>query len=99
MIDGCADGADAVALNEDFAGAEDCACVNLQEARGVEHDRGGCGLLREDSGSEDEARETPLEVWMREESEHGYDYSNSWHCGTEQCAGYIINALIDWRRR
>ena len=46
MVDGCADGADAVALDEDFAGAEECAGIDLEQARGVEHDGRGRRLLR-----------------------------------------------------
>ena len=46
MIDGSADGADAVALDENLAGAEEDAGVNLKQAGGVEDDGRGCGLLR-----------------------------------------------------
>jgi hypothetical protein len=43
VVDGCANGADAVALDEDFAGMEDGAGVDLKQARGVEDY--GCGRL------------------------------------------------------
>ena len=38
VIDGCAYSADAVALNENFAGAEEDAGINLKQACGVEDD-------------------------------------------------------------
>jgi hypothetical protein len=76
MVDGCGDGADAVAFDEDFAGLEDCAGVDLEEAGGVEDD--GLGLL----GVGDEWRKSQtcagnpgVKAFM--ESRHGYDYAAS----------------------
>ena len=48
MVDGCADGADALALDENLAGLEDGAGVDLKQARGVEDD-GRARLLGEGS--------------------------------------------------
>jgi hypothetical protein len=48
MLDGGGDGANAVAFDEDFAGLEDCAGVDLKQAGGVEDD--GLGLLGGDEG-------------------------------------------------
>jgi hypothetical protein len=41
VVNGCADGANAVALDKNFAGLEESAGVNLEEACGMKHD----GLL------------------------------------------------------
>jgi hypothetical protein len=38
MVDRCADGANAVAFDQDFAGLEEGAGVDLEQARGVEDD-------------------------------------------------------------
>jgi hypothetical protein len=48
MVDRCADGANAIALNEDFAGLEERAGVHLEQPCGVEDDGCACGLLRND---------------------------------------------------
>ena len=50
MIDGCAGGADAIALDENLSGAEEDAGVNLKQAGGVENYGHGCRLLREGAG-------------------------------------------------
>ena len=39
-------GADAFAFDEDFARGQDLACVDLEEAGGVEDNGSGCGLCR-----------------------------------------------------
>jgi hypothetical protein len=44
MLDGRAHGADAFAHNKEFSGLEERAVLDLQQARGVEHDGRG-GLL------------------------------------------------------
>ena len=49
MIDGCADGADAVALDENLAGVKEDAGIDLKETGGVEDDGRG-GLLRKGAG-------------------------------------------------
>jgi hypothetical protein len=41
VVNGCADGVNAVALDKNFAGLEESAGVNLEEACGMKHD----GLL------------------------------------------------------
>ena len=46
MVDRRAHGANALALDEDFAGLEQGAGIDLEQARGVEDDGGGGGLLR-----------------------------------------------------
>jgi hypothetical protein len=56
MIDGSSNGANAVAFNEDFAGAENRASVNLQKARGMENDGRGGWLLRGGGDCDSEGR-------------------------------------------
>jgi hypothetical protein len=46
VVDRDADGADAVTLDEDFAGLKKRAGVDLEQAGGVEDDGRGIGLLR-----------------------------------------------------
>jgi hypothetical protein len=63
MVDGCADGANAVALDEDFAGLEERAGVDLEQAGGVEDDGGlGGGVAAEDASSRESARA----AWVKE---------------------------------
>ncbi len=45
MLDGCADGKDALALDENLAGLEQGSGIDLKQAGGVEHDGRGAGLL------------------------------------------------------
>ena len=47
MVDRSADGADALALDENFAGLEQGSGVDLKQAGGVEDDGRGGGLLGE----------------------------------------------------
>ena len=61
MVDRSADGADALALDQNFAGLKDCAGVDLKQARGVEHDGRGGRLLRDGNSGEqgeDQRQET-----------------------------------------
>jgi hypothetical protein len=46
MIHGCANHANSVALDKNFAGLKESARVNLEKAGGVEHDRRCCGGCR-----------------------------------------------------
>ena len=49
MVDRGADGADAVTFDEDFAGPEQRAGIDLEQARGVEDDGRGGNLRRADA--------------------------------------------------
>jgi hypothetical protein len=53
-VDGFADGANAVAYYEDFAGAKNGACFDLEEPGAVEDHGGRCSLL---GGSDDCGKE------------------------------------------
>ncbi len=58
MIDGCAHGLDALALDENLAGLKDVAGVHLEKTRGVEHDGGvGRGLRHAERREEHRAHE------------------------------------------
>jgi hypothetical protein len=45
VLDGCADGKDALALDENLAGLEQGSGIDLKQAGGVEHDGRGGRLL------------------------------------------------------
>jgi len=78
VIDGGADGADAVALDENFAGAEEDAGVNLKQAGGVENDGRGCRLLGEGNGREGKGcteADGTCKKFPRDDLPHAYDYA------------------------
>ena len=53
MVDRCAHGADALALDQNFAGLEQGSGIHLEQARGVEDDGRGGWLLCGDRGRHD----------------------------------------------
>jgi hypothetical protein len=71
VVNGGSDGADFVALDENFAGLEESAGVDLEKARGVEHDGLLSGCARSCEG------ENGVEA---EAGFHGYDYNNWRRC-------------------
>jgi hypothetical protein len=73
MIDRSADGADAVAFDQDFAGLKECARVDLEQSRGVENDGRGSRCLR--GGEAGNGADGQKSKACRR-FEHGYEYSN-----------------------
>jgi 3-deoxy-manno-octulosonate cytidylyltransferase (CMP-KDO synthetase) len=77
MVDGSAHRLDAFAFNQDFAGLDKIAGRNIEQARGVEHDRGGRLLGRsfacreQETGSESAGNETGA----ANDLQHEYDYA------------------------
>jgi hypothetical protein len=73
MGNGDADGLDAVALDQNFAGLDECAGAHLEQAGGVEDDGGG--LLGGESRADSEGRGQNEEcAKASKEIPHGYDY-------------------------